>query len=277
MEKYFRILCKFPQKFLKDFNRHYSSETTKLPRFPREFVVANSNKMFIIDKLRPSHRDALVPLMEMSYTQEPNAVSLNFPALRERRDPEFMREMREYCETYADGAINSAESLSCVALDSEEKFAGFALGEVERLPFGVTNMDVKHASGRDIFYTSPFFKNVTRMVNKVNGGIDYSSYLTPARAEIARKRNPPEILLAEMSMIGVRPELRKYGLGAKMFACCYELIKCTGCDLIQTMPLTDFAYRESEKLGFKLVRKMVWPFGGTVLPPVTWHNMLLSL
>ena len=41
------------------------------------------------------------------------------------------------------------------------------------------------------------------MVNEINGGIDYSSYITPARAEIARKRNPPKILLAEITMIGV--------------------------------------------------------------------------
>ena len=41
------------------------------------------------------------------------------------------------------------------------------------------------------------------MVNEINRGIDYSSYLTPTRAEIASKRNPPEIFLAEMSMIGV--------------------------------------------------------------------------
>ena len=37
--------------------------------------------------------------MKSAYTQEPNAVALNFPALRERRDPDFMRDMREYSET----------------------------------------------------------------------------------------------------------------------------------------------------------------------------------
>lgn len=41
------------------------------------------------------------------------------------------------------------------------------------------------------------------MINDINRDIDYSSYLTPARAEIARKRNPPQILLAEITMIGM--------------------------------------------------------------------------
>ena len=58
-------------------------------------------------------------------------------------------------------------------------------------------------SGRDIFYTSPFFKNVTRFMNELNDGIDFSSYLKPARTEIVRKRNPPEIIVAAMSMMGM--------------------------------------------------------------------------
>ena len=40
-------------------------------------------------------------------------------------------------------------------------------------------------------------------MNELNDGIDFSSYLTPGRREIALKRNPPEILIAEMSMAGV--------------------------------------------------------------------------
>ena len=45
-----------------------------------------------------SHRDDLVSFLEWAYTQEPNAVSLDYPGLRERRDPDFMRDMREYSE-----------------------------------------------------------------------------------------------------------------------------------------------------------------------------------
>ena len=40
-------------------------------------------------------------------------------------------------------------------------------------------------------------------MNELNDGVDFSSYLTPERREIARKRNPPEILIAEMSYEGV--------------------------------------------------------------------------
>ena len=129
----------------------------------------------------------------------------------------------------------SSECLSVVALDSDGRLAGFNLGEVKRLPLGITKSDVKHSrfwlhlyfwyyyddliglimmnchlhyfhflnSGRDIANTSPFFKNVTRFINELNDGIDFSSYLTPTRAELVRRRNPPEIILAEISMIGI--------------------------------------------------------------------------
>ena len=40
-------------------------------------------------------------------------------------------------------------------------------------------------------------------MNELNDGVDFSSYLTPERREIARKRNPPEILIAEMSYAGM--------------------------------------------------------------------------
>jgi GNAT superfamily N-acetyltransferase len=280
MKNYLRILFNFPRQFLKDINRNFSCtrRISKQPSFPREIVIPNS-KPFIIDKLRPHHRDDIVPFLEWAYTQEPNAVSLNYPALREQRDPVFMRDIREYSEMYADGAVNSAECLTVVALDSEGKFAGFAMGEVERLPLGVTKLEFKHTSGRDIAYTSPFIKNVTKFMNDINDGIDFSSYLTPARAELVRKRNPPEILLAEMSMMAVRPELRKHGLGGKLISATFELVASTGCDLIQNMPTTPFSYREVLKLGFVLVRKMDWPYGGLVPghSPVTWYNMLMPL
>ena len=44
------------------------------------------------------HRDDLVSFLEWAYTQEPNAVSLDYPRLRERRNFDFMRDMREYSE-----------------------------------------------------------------------------------------------------------------------------------------------------------------------------------
>lgn len=45
----------------------------------------------------------------------------------------------------ADAAIMSSECISVVAIDSEGKFAGFNMGEVKRLPFGITKSDVKHS------------------------------------------------------------------------------------------------------------------------------------
>ena len=40
------------------------------------------------------------------------------------------------------------------------------------------------------------------MINKISDSVDFSSYLSPARAEIVRKRNPPELILADMTMTG---------------------------------------------------------------------------
>ena len=40
------------------------------------------------------------------------------------------------------------------------------------------------------------------MLNSLHDGIDFSSYLTPTRAEIVRSRNPPEVLVAEMTIMG---------------------------------------------------------------------------
>ena len=52
-----------------------------------------------------SHRDKLIPFLEWGFTQEPNAMSLDYPGLRERRDPDFMRDIREYTELVCHNTI----------------------------------------------------------------------------------------------------------------------------------------------------------------------------
>lgn len=54
----------------------------------------------------------------------------------------------------------------------------------------------------DFFYTSPYFKDMTHFVNKMNDGIDFTSYLTPRRLDIVRKRTPQEIIIADMPWMG---------------------------------------------------------------------------
>lgn len=47
------------------------------------------------------------------------------------------------------------------------------------------------------------------MMNALNEGVDLFPYLTPSRAEIVRKRNPPEMIVAEPTTIGEQIYYRK--------------------------------------------------------------------
>lgn len=265
MDKFGRLL-KVQWKFQITFSKHFSSRPTfKPPTFPSVFSPPNS-KPFTIDLLRPKYRDALIEYIDEYFIPlDPNGVALGYKELREKRDPLFLSHSRKYTEAYVDNSIHSNPPVSTLAFDHEGKLAGLCFGEARHLPLGIKKLDVERSSEWDLAYTSPFFKDMTKMVNLMNDGVDFSSFLSPRRLEIVRKRNPQQIILADMPWIGTRSDIRKLGLAAVLFQKCFELmLSMDVVDLIMATSVNPYTTRQSVDHGFKIIREMKWPFGGLV-------------
>ena len=64
--------------------------------------------------------------------------------------------------------MNSTECISVVVLDPNGKFGGIILGEVRRLPIGVTKMDIYHSRCR--LFNNKMFSIVQRRAAQMTRG-----------------------------------------------------------------------------------------------------------